>query len=66
MTTPKRYREFTSDELTPEQKAVFDAIASTRGGTVPTPFHVLAESPQLASSAAIAPDCRRVCPSSRC
>ncbi len=49
MTTPKRYREFTSDELTPEQKAVFDAIASTRGGTVPTPFHVLAESPQLAS-----------------
>src|SRR5258705_2482231 len=49
MTTPKRYREFTADELTPEQKAVFDAIASTRGGIVPTPFHVLAESPQLAS-----------------
>src|SRR6266850_2520217 len=49
MTTPKRYREFTSDELTPEQKAVFDAIASTRGGIVPTPFHVLSESPQLAS-----------------
>ncbi len=49
MTTSKRYREFTADELTPEQKAVFDAIASTRGGIVPTPFHVLAESPQLAS-----------------
>jgi 4-carboxymuconolactone decarboxylase len=49
MTTSKRYREFTADELTPEQKAVFDSIASTRGGIVPTPFHVLAESPQLAS-----------------
>src|SRR6185295_4603766 len=49
MTTTKRYREFAANELSPEQKAVFDSIASTRGGIVPTPFHVLAESPQLAS-----------------
>src|SRR6185295_15015615 len=48
MTTTKRYREFAANELSPEQKAVFDSIASTRGGIVPTPFHVLAESPQLA------------------
>jgi len=47
--TTKRYREFAANELSPEQKAVFDSIASTRGGIVPTPFHVLAESPQLAS-----------------
>ena len=45
----QRYREFAANELSPEQKAVFDSIASTRGGIVPTPFHVLAESPQLAS-----------------
>jgi len=49
MNSPKRYRELTLDELSAEQKALFDAIASTRGGVVPTPFHVLAESPQLAS-----------------
>jgi 4-carboxymuconolactone decarboxylase len=44
----KRYRELSLDEISAEQKAVFDAIASTRG-VVPTPFHILAESPQLAS-----------------
>jgi len=49
MNSPKRYRELTRDELSAEQKALFDAIASTRGGVVPTPFHVLAESPPLAS-----------------
>src|SRR5215510_14381561 len=49
MSGPKRYRELERDELSAEQKALFDAIASTRGGVVPTPFHVLAESPQLAS-----------------
>jgi 4-carboxymuconolactone decarboxylase len=44
----KRYRELKRDELTAAQKALFDSIASTRGGVVPTPFHVLAESPELA------------------
>jgi 4-carboxymuconolactone decarboxylase len=45
---PARYRELERDELSSAQKALFDAIASTRGGVVPTPFHVLAESPELA------------------
>lgn len=45
----KRYRELERDELSAAQKALFDSIASTRGGVVPTPFHVLAESPELAS-----------------
>jgi 4-carboxymuconolactone decarboxylase len=49
MNSPVRYRELTRDELSAEQKALFESIASTRGGVVPTPFHVLAESPQLAS-----------------
>ena len=45
----KRYRELNREELSSAQKALFDSIASTRGGVVPTPFHVLAESPELAS-----------------
>ena len=28
---------------------MFDAIAAPRGGVVPTPFHILLESPELAS-----------------
>jgi 4-carboxymuconolactone decarboxylase len=48
MNSPVRYRELSREELSAEQAALFDAIASTRG-VVPTPFHVLAESPQLAS-----------------
>jgi 4-carboxymuconolactone decarboxylase len=49
MTDSARYRELARDELTAEQRAVFESIASTRGGVVPMPFHVLAESPPLAS-----------------
>jgi 4-carboxymuconolactone decarboxylase len=49
MNSPARYRELNRDELDAAQKAVFDSIASTRGGVVPTPFHILAESPDLAS-----------------
>jgi len=49
MNSPVRYRELAPHELSPAQKALFDSIASTRGGGVPTPFHVLAESPELAS-----------------
>src|SRR3954453_18037291 len=44
-----RYRALKRDGLTPEQRAVFDAIGAPRGGVVPAPFHVLLESPELAS-----------------
>jgi 4-carboxymuconolactone decarboxylase len=47
--TKTRYREFKRDELSPDQKTVFDAIGAPRGGVVPAPFHVLLESPELAS-----------------
>lgn len=50
MTSEKRYREFARDELGAEQQHVFDAIAAPRGGQVPTPFHVLLESPELAKA----------------
>ena len=49
MSDSKRYREFRREELTPEQQAVFDLIAAPRGGVVPAPFHVLLETPNLAS-----------------
>jgi 4-carboxymuconolactone decarboxylase len=49
MAGPKRYRELKRNELSAEQQQVFDATAGPRGGFVPTPFHVLLESPQLAS-----------------
>lgn len=49
MTSKSRYRAFKRDELTTEQKAVFDAIGAPRAGVVPAPFHVLLESPELAS-----------------
>jgi 4-carboxymuconolactone decarboxylase len=44
-----RFRKLESGQLSPEQRAVFDAIAAPRGGVVPTPFHILLESPELAS-----------------
>ena len=47
--TKNRYREFKRDELSAEQRGVFDAIGAPRGGVVPAPFHVLLESPELAS-----------------
>jgi 4-carboxymuconolactone decarboxylase len=43
-----RFREFARDALSPEQQSVFDAVAAHRG-SVPTPFHILLESPELAS-----------------
>jgi 4-carboxymuconolactone decarboxylase len=49
MSAGTRYREFARDELSLEQRQVFDAIAAPRGGQVPAPFHVLLESPELAS-----------------
>jgi 4-carboxymuconolactone decarboxylase len=47
--TKSRYRAFKRDELSAEQKPVFDAIGAPRAGVVPAPFHVLLESPELAS-----------------
>jgi len=44
-----RFRKLDPEQLSPEQRAVFDAIAAPRGGVVPTPFHILLESPELAS-----------------
>jgi 4-carboxymuconolactone decarboxylase len=44
-----RFRKLDPEQLSPEQRTVFDAIAAPRGGVVPTPFHILLESPELAS-----------------
>jgi 4-carboxymuconolactone decarboxylase len=44
-----RFRKLDAGQLSPEQRVVFDAIAAPRGGVVPTPFHILLESPELAS-----------------
>src|SRR5258705_5874015 len=44
-----RFRKLDPAELSPEQRSVFDAIAAPRRGVVPTPFHILLESPELAS-----------------
>jgi 4-carboxymuconolactone decarboxylase len=45
----KRYRKLERAKLSPEQQQVYDAIAAPRRGAVPTPFHILLESPELAS-----------------
>jgi 4-carboxymuconolactone decarboxylase len=47
--TENRYREYKREELSAEQRTVFDAIGAPRWGVVPAPFHVLLESPELAS-----------------
>jgi 4-carboxymuconolactone decarboxylase len=44
-----RFRKLDAGQLSSEQRVVFDAIAAPRGGVVPTPFHILLESPELAS-----------------
>src|SRR5436305_11408805 len=49
MSEAKRYREFRREQLTAEQQEVFDQIAAPRAGAVPAPFHLLLESPTLAS-----------------
>jgi 4-carboxymuconolactone decarboxylase len=49
MNDSKRYREFRREDLTAEQQQVFDGVAASRGGVVPAPFHLLIESPTLAS-----------------
>src|SRR4051812_18215945 len=47
--SPSRFRKLDPAELSSEQQSVFHAIAAPRGGVVPTPFHILLESPELAS-----------------
>ena len=49
MSEVRRFREFLREELTAEQQEVFNHIAAPRGGVVPAPFHILLESPTLAS-----------------
>lgn len=49
MTSKSRYHALQRVELSPEQQVVFDAIGAPRGGVVPAPFHLLLESPELAS-----------------
>lgn len=49
MSDSKRYHEFRRQDLSPEQQQVFDGIAAPRAGVVPAPFHILIESPTLAS-----------------
>jgi 4-carboxymuconolactone decarboxylase len=46
-----RYALLSPQTLTPEQKAVYDSIAATRKGAVPTPFHIFLQSPELADRA---------------
>ena len=57
--TESRYRAFKRDDLSAEQKNVFDAIGAPRAGAVPAPFHLLLESPELASlTSALGAFCR--------
>ena len=54
-----RYKMFESEELSPEQKRVYDEVAGPRKGAVPAPFHMLLESPELCSKvAAVGAFCR--------
>jgi 4-carboxymuconolactone decarboxylase len=47
----ERYSPLTPETLTPEQKPVYEAIAAVRHGSVPRPFHVLLQSPELTEKA---------------
>jgi 4-carboxymuconolactone decarboxylase len=46
----ERYTPLTPEALTSAQKPIYDAIAAARHGSVPKPFHVFLQSPQLAES----------------
>jgi 4-carboxymuconolactone decarboxylase len=48
---PERYTPLTPQTLTPAQKPIYDAIAAARHGSVPKPFHVFLQSPELADRA---------------
>ncbi len=47
----ERYTPLTSATLTPAQKPIYEAIAAARRGSVPKPFHILLQSPELADRA---------------
>jgi len=47
----ERFHELRRDELLPDQRRVFDAIASSPRGNVPAPFHILLQSAELAEHA---------------
>jgi 4-carboxymuconolactone decarboxylase len=47
----ERYTPLTPETLTPEQKPVYEAIAAARHGSVPKPFHVFLQSPELTNRA---------------
>lgn len=47
----ERYTPLAPETLTPAQKPIYDAIAAARHGSVPTPFHVFLQSPELADRA---------------
>jgi 4-carboxymuconolactone decarboxylase len=47
----ERYTPLTPETLTRAQKPVYDAIAAARHGSVPKPFHVFLQSPELADRA---------------
>ena len=47
----ERYQTLAPDTLTPEQKPVYEAIAAARNGSVPKPFHVFLQSPELTDKA---------------
>ncbi len=47
----ERFHELRREELLPDQRRVFDAIASSPRGNVPAPFHILLHSAELADHA---------------
>jgi 4-carboxymuconolactone decarboxylase len=47
----ERFHELRRDDLLPDQRRVFDAIASSPRGNVPAPFHVLLHSAEVADHA---------------
>ncbi len=47
----ERYTPLSPGTLTPEQKPIYEAIAAARNGSVPKPFHVMLQSPELTERA---------------
>jgi len=47
----ERYTPLSSETLTPEQRPIYDAIGAARHGSVPKPFHVFLQSPEVANHA---------------
>lgn len=43
----ERYTLLTPGTLSPDQAPIYEAIAAARKGTVPTPFHIFLQAPEL-------------------